>query len=234
VVALVDDNQKGIIWILEAYSRWGQQRFVIELCSLLAALASSPVSSTEGFVPEDRSSGSLQVDKADRMFAEVLCSPSGEAVVSVGPQLLSTQEIDLLPMANRVKLVVRSAWDCSEVDNGFMATPQVNAAALGMRKKRKQLGFLSLFLGLGNLGLGLLGFVSGSGSCSVFGSVFGSVSMLVGLISWLVIGSVFKSSTFSRLDLAESSMVVDEQVHLVEAASIVFNSEEAASTMFDE
>jgi hypothetical protein len=95
VVALVDDDQKGIIWILEARSGRGWQRFVTELRSLLAALASSPGASAEGSVPEEHNSGSLQVDKAGRTFAEVLRVPSGEAVVLVGLQLLSTQEIDL-------------------------------------------------------------------------------------------------------------------------------------------
>ena len=56
-----------------------------ELRSLLASLASSPGSSFEGSVMEDHSCGFLQVIKAGRLFAEVLRSPSGEEVVSVGP-----------------------------------------------------------------------------------------------------------------------------------------------------
>jgi hypothetical protein len=211
---------------------------VTELRSLLAALDSSPGFSVEGSVLEDRSSGSFQVDKAGRMFAEVLRSPSGEAVVPVGPQLLSTQEIDFLPMANRVELVVRSAWDCFEVDHGFTVTPQVKAVALGRRKKRKQLGFLGLGLGFGNLGLGLSGFAFGSGPGLVSNSVFGSgYRSAFGLGSRSVVpisGSDIGSIAFSRPDLAESSMVADEQVRLVEAALMVFDGEEAALTMCDE
>jgi hypothetical protein len=205
---------------------------VTELCSLLAALASLPMSSSKGSIPKDCSSGFLQVVKADRSFAKVLRSTSGEVVVSVGPQLLLSQEINLLPMANRVELVVRSAWDCSKEDNGFSAPPQVKEAALGRRKKRKHLGFLSLGLGLGKLGLGFPGFVFRSGSGLVFGSGsgFGSVGPIFRLVS--------EPSVFSHQDLAkasmESSMVVNEQFRLEEAASMVFDGEEASSTMFDE
>jgi hypothetical protein len=85
VVAFVDDNRKGIIWIPEARSGQGWRRFVTELRSLLATLASSPASSSEASVPEDHSCGSLQVIKAGRSFTEVLCSPFGEEVVSVRP-----------------------------------------------------------------------------------------------------------------------------------------------------
>ena len=123
MVALVDDDRKGIIRIPEAQSGRGWWRFVSELRSLLAALASSPGSSSVGSILEERSSGSLQTVKAGRLYAEVLRSPSGEAVVSVGPKLLSSQEIDLLPMANRVELMVRAAWDCSKVQNGCSVPP---------------------------------------------------------------------------------------------------------------
>jgi hypothetical protein len=116
-------------------------------------------------------------------------------------------------MVNRAKVVVRFAWDCSEVDNGFSAPPKVKVVALGRRKKRKQLGFLSWGLGLGKLGLGFPGFVSGSGFRSVFSlgssSVFGP-----GPVFGLVFESGSRSSVFSRHDLAEasmeSSMVVNE------------------------
>jgi hypothetical protein len=56
---------------------------VTELCSLLAALDSSPGFSSKGSVLADHSSGSPQVIKVGRSFAEVLRSPSGEAVVLV-------------------------------------------------------------------------------------------------------------------------------------------------------
>jgi hypothetical protein len=78
VVTLVDDDRKGIIWIPEARFGLGWWRFVTELCSLLAALTSLPRFSYEGYVLEDCSSGSLQVVKADKSFAEVLCSSSSE------------------------------------------------------------------------------------------------------------------------------------------------------------
>ena len=131
-------------------------------------------------------------------------------------------------MANRVELVARSAWDCYKVENGFSAPLPVRVAALGRRKKREHLGFLCL-----GLGLGFPGLVSGSGSglvsVSIFGSVFGLGSESVGPISKLVSGS----SLFSHPDLAEASMVVDEQIQLEEAASMVFDGEEASSTVFD-
>ena len=57
--------------------------------SWLVALDSAPVSSSKGFVSKERSNGSFQVVKASRSYAEVLRSPSGKAVVSVGPKLLS-------------------------------------------------------------------------------------------------------------------------------------------------
>jgi hypothetical protein len=62
VVALVDDERKGIIWILEACSRRGWRRFVAKLRLLLAALASASGSSSEGSVLEDPSGGSHQGD----------------------------------------------------------------------------------------------------------------------------------------------------------------------------
>jgi hypothetical protein len=160
----VDDDRKGIIWIPEARSRRGWRRFVSELHSWLAALDSAPGSSLEGSMPEERSCGSLQVVKAGRSYAEVLHSPSGKAVVSVGPKHFLSQEIDLLLMANRAELVVHAVWDCSKEENGCSVPPQVKVAALGRRKMRKCLGFLSLGLGLGKLGLHFHGFVSGSGS----------------------------------------------------------------------
>jgi hypothetical protein len=135
-------------------------------------------------MPEERSSGSLQVVKAGRSYAEVLHSPSSEAVVSVGPKLFSSQEIDLLPMANRAELVVCAVWDCSEEENGCSVPPQVKAAALGRRKMRKCLGFLSLGLGLGKLGLGFPRFCFRVKRVPV--QVFGSrsVRVLVGPFGW--------------------------------------------------
>jgi hypothetical protein len=59
VVAFVDDDWKGIIWIPEAHSGWGWRRFVVELRSLVAALASYPGSSSEGSLSEEKSRGSF-------------------------------------------------------------------------------------------------------------------------------------------------------------------------------
>ena len=85
VVAFVDDDRKGIIWIPKARSGRGWLRFVVELRSLLAALASSPGSSSEGSFPEDKLLEGSQGIKAGRSFAEVLRSPSCEVQDSVGP-----------------------------------------------------------------------------------------------------------------------------------------------------
>jgi hypothetical protein len=59
-------------------------------------------------------------------------------------------------------------------ENGFLVPPLVKAAALGRRKKIKNLGFLCLALGLGKLGWGFPNSVSGS----VFGSGSGSVRQI--------------------------------------------------------
>jgi hypothetical protein len=163
VVALVDDDRKGIIWIPKACSGQGWRRFVSELHSWLAALDSTLGSSSEGSMPEESSSGSLQVVKVGRSYTEVMHSPSGEAVVSVGPKLFLSREINLLTMVNRAELVVCATWDSSEEENGCLVPPQVKVAALGRRKMRKHLGFLNLGLGLGKLGLGFPNFVYGLG-----------------------------------------------------------------------
>jgi hypothetical protein len=55
-----------------------------------------------------------------------------------------------------------SAWDCFEMESGFSSPIPVRVTALDRRKKRKRLGFLCLGLGLGKLGLGYPGSVSGS------------------------------------------------------------------------
>ena len=189
----MDDDRKGIIWIPEAHSGWCWRRFVAKLRSLLVALASIPGSSSEGSVLEDTSCGSLQGIKASRSFAEALRSPSGEVVNSLGPQLLLSQEIDLLPMANRFMLGYDGkeacfAWDCFELECGISAPLPVRVAALGWRKKWKHLGLLCLGLGLGKLDLGFPGLVSG------------------------LVGSGSGSSMISRPDLAVVLMVVDKQI----------------------
>jgi hypothetical protein len=55
VVARVDDDRKGIIWIPEARSGRGWRRFVSELRSWLAGPDSAHGSSSEGSVREEKS-----------------------------------------------------------------------------------------------------------------------------------------------------------------------------------
>ena len=189
VVALVDDDRKGIIWIPKARSGRGWWRFVSELRSWLAVLDSTPGSSSEGSVPKERSSGAHQGIKTGRTFAKVLCSHSGELVEAFGPQSRSSQEINLLPMANRVELGYEGnpgVWECLELECGTLVTLPVRVADLGRRKKRKHLGLLCLGLGLGKLGLGLPGLVSRS-----VGLDSGIVSRSVRPVSGLVSGSVW-------------------------------------------
>jgi hypothetical protein len=121
VVALVDDERKGIIWIPEARSGRGWRRFVSELRSWLAVLDSVPRSSSGESVPEERSSGSLQEVISGRSYAEVLRSPSGEAAVSVGPNLVSSVLLDLLPVSTCCERVLdgdglRFAVDCQAME----------------------------------------------------------------------------------------------------------------------
>jgi hypothetical protein len=90
---------------------------------LLAALASVSGSSLEGPELEDPSGGSQQGIKTGRTYAEALCSSSDEVAVSVGPHLLSSQEIDLLPSANRFELGnngkdARTTWEGLEWECG--------------------------------------------------------------------------------------------------------------------
>jgi hypothetical protein len=139
VVALVDDDRKGIIWIPEACSGRGWRRFVSELRSWLAVLDSAPGSSSEGSVPEERSSDFHQGFKTGRTFAEALCSHSGELAEAFGSHSLSSQEIDLLPMANRVELGYEGnpgVRECLELECGTPVTPPVRVADQGRRKKR--------------------------------------------------------------------------------------------------
>ena len=145
VIASVDDDWKGVIWIPEAQSGQGWRRFVVELRSLLAALASSPGFSSEGISPEEEvDEGTLGI-KTGRSFADVLQSPSCEVVDSVEPQLLLPQEIDLFPVARSFELgydgkEVRSAWDYYEL--AFPLSLPVKVVAKGKRKKKKRLGLI--------------------------------------------------------------------------------------------
>jgi hypothetical protein len=103
VVAFMDDNRKGIIWIPEARSGRGWRRFVSELRSWLAALASSPGFSSEGSFTEEKVVEGIPAIKNGRTYADVVRDPS--CVVEVGrPQLLSTQEIDLFPVASSFEM----------------------------------------------------------------------------------------------------------------------------------
>jgi hypothetical protein len=88
VVAFVDDDRKGIIWIPEARSGRGWRRFMTELRSWLAALTSSPGFSSEDSFMEDKVDERSPGLKSGRSYAEVLRSLP--CVVEVGPQLRST------------------------------------------------------------------------------------------------------------------------------------------------
>jgi hypothetical protein len=118
VVASVDDERKGIIWIPEARSGRGWRRFTTELRSLLAALESVP-----GFSAED-SSAEGKVERSPgitygRSYADAVRSSAGEE--DVGLQLRSSQEVDLFPVASSFELgndgsEASSAWVCFEVE----------------------------------------------------------------------------------------------------------------------
>jgi hypothetical protein len=218
VVARVDDDQMGIIWIPKARSRQGWWRFVSKLRSWLVVLDSAPGSSSlEVSVPEEESRGSLQGVEAGWTFTEAQRSPSREVEELVGPKLWSSQEINFFPVASSFELgfdgkVERSAWDCSEMESGFVSPLLVRVAAgyegeeacfecgfpvpiparvavSGRRKKMKNFGLLGLGMGLGKMGLGISRLGSrllGPGPRSVSGS------------SGLVLGSDFGSIVFSR------------------------------------
>jgi hypothetical protein len=109
----------------------------------------------------------------------VLRSPAREAKELVGPkQLLSTQELDLFPVASSFEWGFngkeeRSAWDCFEMEYGsvsplpvrvvagFDGPIPVRLAVSGTRKKMKNLGLLRLGLGLGKMGMGFSGLGAG-------------------------------------------------------------------------
>jgi hypothetical protein len=118
VVASVDDDRKGIIWIPEARSGRGWRRFTTELRSLLAALEGA-----SGFSAEESSTGG-KVERSPgiisgRSYADAVRSSAGE--VDVGLQLRSSQEVDLFPVTSSFELgydgrEVSSAWVCFEVE----------------------------------------------------------------------------------------------------------------------
>ena len=85
---------------------------MLELCSWLVVLDSAPGSSSKSSISGERSSGAHQGIKIGRTFAEVLCSHSGEFVEVFGPQSRLSQEIDLLPMVNRVEVGERRQFWC--------------------------------------------------------------------------------------------------------------------------
>jgi hypothetical protein len=143
VVAFVDDDRKGIIWIPEARSGRGWRRFVTELRSWLAALTSSPGFSSEDSSTEDKVDERSPGLKSGRSYAEVLRSPP--CVVEVGPQLRSTQELDLFPVASSFEVgdgggEASSAWVCYELET---AIPPLKADVLRPESKLKFLGISS-------------------------------------------------------------------------------------------
>jgi hypothetical protein len=101
VVPFMDDELKGIIWIPKARFGRGWRRFVAELRPLLTAMGSlSKGSMLEGSAPE----GSHQRNKSERTYVEALYSSSDEVAVSVEPQRLLSQELDILLMENKYEL----------------------------------------------------------------------------------------------------------------------------------
>ena len=123
---------------------------------------------------------------------------------SVGPQLLSSQEIDLFLVANIFELgydgkEACSVWDYYELEIAFPPSLPVKVAARGRRKKKRRLGFICdkldrILSGLGlqpngkrarvdKLVLDLTGSNSvldfGSDSVPVFEPVSGPISELI-------------------------------------------------------
>jgi hypothetical protein len=127
VVVFVDDDRKGIIWILEDHFERGWRRFVTELRSWLVALTSiHGFSSEEAFKEKKADEGSSGV-KNGQSYADVVRSQSSE--VKVGPQFQSTQGLDLFPVASSFEVgfdvwEVSSARVCFEVET---ASPSLSA-----------------------------------------------------------------------------------------------------------
>jgi hypothetical protein len=102
VVAFVDDERKVTIWIPEACSRRGWRKFVVELRSFVAAMESSPGSSSKVSLPEEKNRGSAEAlqspRKSDRSFAEALRS------------LLAKWRIQMGQSASRRRRSISSQW----------------------------------------------------------------------------------------------------------------------------
>ena len=106
----------------------------------------------------------------------------------VGPLLISSQKIDLFPVATSFELgyngkEVRSTWDCYELEIVFLPSLPVKVAAKGRRKKKKRLGYICDKLDLILIGLGLQPNGKrarvGKLGLDLIGSDFGLVSGLV-------------------------------------------------------
>jgi hypothetical protein len=205
VAAFVDDEWKGIIWIPEARSRRGWQRFVVELRLVLAGVDSFPRCSSEG---------SKGIENG-RSFADALRSPFCEVEDSAGLQIFSSQEIDLFPVASSYELGFdgkeersawdRSAWDCYEMECAFPTSLPMKVAAKDRRKKKKCLGLIGEKLDriLSKLGLTVLDYGSDSGSVS--GSDAGSDSRPI--LSWLDSRSDSGSALSFTGELVSATMV---------------------------
>jgi hypothetical protein len=148
-------GRKGIIWIPEARSGRGWRRFVDELRSLLASVECSVgFSSPKSSSPSGKHFQGNPGLKVERSFVEVVRSPPCEVADSL--QLLSSQDIDLFPVASCFErgsegVEIRSAVDLYEMEKAFPLIQQcvvapveaavvapVEAAAKGRRNKMKR------------------------------------------------------------------------------------------------
>jgi hypothetical protein len=145
----VDDVRKGTIWIPEARSGRGWRRFVVELRAWLAALASSTGASSEGLSPEEKLDAGSSPSPASspgvtfgKSFADVVRSSSCEGVVTSGSQILSSQDIDLFPVAVGFELgpEERCAVDCSELEPFSPLSAPVKGMVRRRRKKKLDVG----------------------------------------------------------------------------------------------
>ncbi|XP_059440244.1 uncharacterized protein LOC132172707 [Corylus avellana] len=228
VVAYLEDERKGIIWIPEARSGRGWRRFVVELRSLLAAQASSP-----GFSNSESSSPGT---KDGRSVAEALRSSSCEVADIAGARLLSSQEIDLFPVVSCFEMgnagvEIRFAMDCYEMEKAHplieqsFSSPVAAAAKFRRNKSMRRLGFFCdkldrILRGLGEkpkgkrIRVGSLGY-DGHNSGAVFGSVSGSA-----VVQIPVCGPVLDPDKFSNGFLLHSDKSSPESPGFAENVQI--------------
>jgi hypothetical protein len=240
VVAHVDDERKGVIWVPEARSGRGWRRFGVELRSWLAAVASFP-GSPECAKLGEGSVGSRATTPEEEVEGSTVSSSDGERTASRGLQFLS--ELDLLPGTFRFEWGNedrRTTLDCYEVEKVsplYMACVSRPAKVMGSVKRKKMKKGLGLGLcGLGpklkgkraatyrdatGLGLGLGLFCLGLG--------MGKLGASVGLVPEMVSGP-----EASHQDTSEVSTTVEVQICPKEPSSSVAGLSDASSPGLDE